>query len=558
MRGWMAAAPLMMVGAPVAAAPGDARFDWFDYAGRDPVDVTLRVGSADYRNPILQGYYPDPSITRVGDDFYLVNSTFAYFPGVPVFHSRDLVNWTQIGNAIDRPDQLDFKRLGLSRGVFAPTIEAHGGRFYILNTCVECGDNFILTATDPKGPWSDPVFLPDLNGGIDPSIFFDDDGKAWIVNNGPPEGRPLYEGHRAIWIQQYDPATGRTVGPRSVLVNGGVDISKRPVWIEGPHLLKKDGWYYLTCAEGGTAEGHSQVVLRSRSVTGPYLPNPNNPYLTQRDLPRDRAFPITSAGHADMVQTAKGDWWATFLAVRPYGDDLYNIGRETFLMPVRWVDGWPRITDPGQAIPYVHKRPDLPLGAKGPLPLNGPFRMREEFVGKTLPREWVMLRNPRETWYRLADGALWLTPRTVALGDQGNPSYLGRRQQHIAAVATTRVTFTPQRDGDRAGLATLQNDAAWYALSVGRQGGRDMVLVERRVGTEPVTGTVIASAPLANPGAPIELRVTVDGGKIGFDYATRPGRWVSLLRDADATVLSTKRAGGFVGTTMGPFARRGG
>lgn len=558
MRGWMVAVPLMMVGAPVAAAPWEARFDWFDYAGRDPVDATLRVGPADYRNPILQGYYPDPSITRVGDDFYLVNSTFAYFPGIPIFHSRDLVNWTQIGNAIDRPDQLDFKRLGLSRGVFAPTIEAHGGRFYILNTCVECGDNFILTATDPKGPWSDPVFLPDLNGGIDPSIFFDDDGKAWIVNNGPPEGTPLYEGHRAIWIQQYDPATGRTVGPRSVLVNGGVDIAKRPVWIEGPHLLKKDGWYYLTCAEGGTAEGHSQVVLRSRSVTGPYLPNPNNPYLTQRELPRDRAFPITSAGHADMVQTAKGDWWATFLAVRPYGDDLYNIGRETFLMPVRWVDGWPRITDPGQAIPYVHQRPDLPHGVKGPLPLNGPFKVREEFADKTLPREWMMLRNPRETWYRLADGALWLTPRTVALGDQGNPSYLGRRQQHIAAVATTRVTFTPQRDGDRAGLATLQNDAAWYALSVGRQGGRDMVLVERRVGAESVTGTVIASAPLANPGAPIELRVTVDGGKIGFDYATRPGRWVSLLRDADATVLSTKRAGGFVGTTMGLFARRGG
>jgi alpha-N-arabinofuranosidase len=219
--------------APAPAPAPTASFDWFHYDGADPVDLALRPGAGQYRNPILKGFYPDPSITRAGDDYYLVTSTFSYFPGIPVFHSRDLVNWTQIGNAIDRPDQLDFKKLGLSRGVFAPAIEEHQGTFYILNTCVDCGGNFLVTATNPAGPWSDPVWLPEIEGGIDPSLFFDEDGKAWILNNGPPVGTPLYEGHRAIWIQQFDPAAKKMVGPRIMLVNGGVDISKKPIWVEG-------------------------------------------------------------------------------------------------------------------------------------------------------------------------------------------------------------------------------------------------------------------------------------------------------------------------------------
>ena len=307
------------------------------------------IGPNDYRNPILQGFYPDPSITRVGDDYYLVNSTFAWFPGIPVFRSRDLVSWTQIGNAIDRPDMLDFGRLGLSRGVFAASITHHDGLFYILNTCVDCGGNFVITARDPAGPWSDPVWLPDLEGGIDPSLFFDEDGKAWIVNNGAPEGTPRYDGHRAIWIQAFDPASLRTTGPRTVLVDSGVDPSTNPKWIEGPRIFRHDGHYYLTCAEGGTEEGHSQVVLRADRPTGPYTPFAGNPILTQRDLPRDRPFPITSAGHAEFVETPSGEWWATFLATRPYEGDHYNTGRETFLMPVQWQDGWPRITGPGDS-----------------------------------------------------------------------------------------------------------------------------------------------------------------------------------------------------------------
>jgi xylan 1,4-beta-xylosidase len=404
---------LVLLAMALSAAPAvaqTARFDWFEYKGSN-TGVPARAGNGQYLNPILGGFYPDPSVTRVGDDFYLVTSTFSYFPGIPVFHSKDLVNWTQIGNAIDRPGQLDFKKLGMSRGVFAPSIQWHDGTFYILNTCVDCGGNFVITAKDPAGPWSAPVWLPDLSGGIDPSLFFDEDGKTWVVFNDTPEGKPLYDGHRAIWMQEMNLRPLQAIGPRILLVNGGVDISKKPVWIEGPHILKKDGWYYLICAEGGTAEGHSQVILRSRNVAGPYLPNPANPILTQRDLPRGRKLPITSAGHAQLVDTPGGAWWATFLAVRPYQGDYYNTGRETFLMPVTWRGGWPSITAPGQRIPYNRARPKLPRQPVVKPPISGAFTIRDEFDGE-LPKYWMMARNPRSSWYKLDGGALELTARS--------------------------------------------------------------------------------------------------------------------------------------------------
>ena len=544
----MLAAALLLA---AAAPPADAQFDWFDYQGSDPDGAV--PGPGEYRNPILQGFYPDPSVTRVGRDFYLVTSTFAWFPGIPVFRSRDLVHWTQIGNAIDRPDQLDFKRLGLSRGVFAPAIDWHDGLFYILNTCVDCGGNFVITAKNPAGPWSDPVWLPDLEGGIDPSLFFDEDGGAWILNNGPPPGKPLYEGHRAIWIQRFDPAAKKTFGPRTMLVNGGVDISKKPIWIEGPHILRKDGFYYLTCAEGGTAEGHSQVVLRSRGVTGPYEPFAGNPILTQRDLPSGRANPITSAGHAQLVRTSKGDWWATFLAVRPYAGDYYNTGRETFLLPVAWKDGWPRITAPGQAIPYVRPRPSLPAG-KAPIPTSGSFRIREEFDGRSLPPYWMMMRNPRERWYRLSGGRLILRPRSIGLGDLGNPSFLARRQQHIDAAASTLVIFRPARPGEEAGLAALQSDEYWYSVALAARAGGRVVELKRRSGPgDPAEGVVLASAPA--PDGPLRLRIVAKGGRYDFAYAGRVGPWRTLRAGEDGTLLSTKTAGGFVGAVFGLYAR---
>ncbi|WP_037083104.1 glycoside hydrolase family 43 protein [Pseudoxanthomonas sp. J35] len=555
--------------APLAVAaedvPPEASFEWFAYEGSDPVDATVDPGPGQFRNPVLKGFHPDPSVVRVGGDYYLVTSTFGWFPGIPVFHSRDLVHWTQIGNAIDRTTQLDFGRHDLVNGVFAPAIEYHDGTFYIVNTCFpDCGGNYVITAKDPAGPWSDPVWLPDLAGGIDPSLFFDDDGRAWIVNNDLPEGGERWNGHRAIWLQEFDAKALRTIGPRKVILDGGIDPAEKPEYVEGPHLFRHGDWYYLTAAEGGTGEMHRQVILRSRQVTGPYEPWAGNPILTQRDLPRERPFPVTSAGHADLVGTQDGDWWALFLGNRPYppAEGHYvNTGRETFLMPVRWEDGWPRITAPGETVPYVLDAPRLPRGSAA-LPTSGNFTLRDEFDGHTLPLYWMTVRNPREAWYRLDDGALHLRARGILLGQRDNPSFLARRQQHQHATATTAMRFAPRRDGDIAGLVAFQNEAYWYLLALTREDGALKIVLDRRDGRqrdEPATGTRLASATLpAQAMEELRLRIRARGATCDFQYAIGEGDWRTLAEGVDGTLLSTAVAGGFTGAVFGIYAARQG
>ncbi|WP_294393195.1 glycoside hydrolase family 43 protein [uncultured Sphingomonas sp.] len=534
-------------------AANQARFDWFEYQG---VQSGVQATGGHYRNPILAGFYPDPSVTKVGSDFYLVNSTFSWFPGIPIWRSRDLVNWRQIGNVIDRPRQLDFARLGMSRGVFAPAIAHHDGTFYVVNTCVDCGGNFVVTARDPKGPWSDPVWIKDVEG-IDPSLFFDDDGTAWLVNNRGPAGGDTYPGHRAIWMQRFDANALKTAGEPIQIVNGGVDLAAKPVWIEGPHIFKKDGFYYLTAAEGGTSVNHSQVIFRAETVTGPYMPAPAgvNPILTQRSLDPARPFPITSAGHADLVRLDDGNWWAVFLATRPYEGDLYNTGRETFLLPVTWRDGWPTILPQGRAIPAIAAAPRLPAGPASPVPFTGSFTVREEFDGPRLPLQWMTMRTPRSNdWWRMDHGALVLDARPTRIGDGGQPSLWARRQQHADATISTMVRFAPA-EGESAGIAAIQNDNAFLSVALGRKGGLTLVRVARRAGTDaPVDGRTIASARVP-AGVPIELRIHARGGRYDFAFAVKPGQWQTLVRDVDGTNLSTSKAGGFVGTMIGLYAQ---
>ena len=210
-------------------------FYQFTYEGKDAV-FSSPLKANEYRNPILAGFYPDPSITRAGEDYYLVNSSFAYSPGVPIFHSKDLVNWKSLGHVLVTPTQLPLQNQQTSRGIYAPTIRYHDGVFYMITTLVDVRGNFLVTATDPAGPWSEPILLPEI-GGIDPDIFFDDDGKAYIAHNDAPAGKPLYDGHRAIWLWEFDLKT-KTVVKNSarIIVNGGTDIAKKPIWIEGPHI----------------------------------------------------------------------------------------------------------------------------------------------------------------------------------------------------------------------------------------------------------------------------------------------------------------------------------
>jgi alpha-N-arabinofuranosidase len=555
-----AAQPVRKDAAPNAAtAPNAARFDWFEYTGRDSVYQLHRAGPGEYLNPILSGFYPDPALARVGDDYYLISSTFAYFPGIPIFRSRDLVNWTQIGNVIHRPEQLKFDSLGMSRGVFAPTINHHAGTFYVLNTCVDCGGNYMVTATNPAGPWSDPTWLPTV-GGIDPSIFFDDDGKVYVINNDEPTGGSTYPGHRAIWIREWDLAAKRAKGPATMIVNGGVDITQKPIWIEGPHVYKIDGKYYLSCAEGGTAVDHRQVVFRSDNVLGPYVPAPasTNPILTQRHLDPSRPFPVTSAGHADFLQTQSGEWWGIFLATRPYEGDYYNTGRETFLLPLEWKDGWPTFVGGREPVPYVHARPRLPAQAAPRIPTHGNFTVRDDFSAPTLAPYWLQIRTPREPSIDLTSTPGWLTlaARPVALSSRGQPSFVGRRQQHLTATATTAMRWTPAKDGDLAGLVAFQGENFHYFLAVGREQGKPVVQVIRRAGRGPtVADTVLASAPLPGSAArTIYLRIAARRDRYDFAYATTPNQWTTLLEDADGKILSTRTAGGFVGVVFGLHA----
>ena len=543
-----------------AATP--VTFDWFEYTGRDDVFATP-LPAGHYRNPILAGFYPDPSICRVGEDYYLINSTFAYFPGIPVFHSKDLMNWTQLGHVIDRPTQLNYDKVTVTHGLFAPAISHHGDKFYVVCTMIDGGGNFLVTAKDPAGPWSDPVWLN--FDGIDPSLFFDDDGRAWLVNNGnPPDNKPLYSGHRAIWIQEFDIAAQKLTGPRSIIVNGGVDLAKKPVWIEGPHLYKRDGWYYLCCAEGGTSLQHSQVILRSKSVTGPFVPWDKNPILTQRDLDGTAPHAVTCTGHADLVVGPDGNWWSIFLGCRPYGGQYTTTGRETFLLPVKWTDdGWPQILSPGERVPYVVKAP-ITSSAKlttGPapfvvLPLTGNSTWRDDFDAPRLSRFWIMLRQPHETWWSLGSpaGKLSLTPRAESLSGKANPTFLARRLQHAKFTASTGLDV-PAAAGVSAGLAILQSETHYYFFGVRRTTAGLELFLELANGQAPA---VIARAKLSDTARSFNLRVTGDEGVLAFAYATDSGTWQTLVADAATLPVTVQAAGGglhFTGAVIGLHAR---
>lgn len=534
-----------------SAAPA-ARFASMTYEAAEATEVP----ADSFRNPIVPGFHPDPSVTRVGNDFYLVTSTFGWFPGIPVFHSRDLVNWRLVSHAIERPGQLDFSGVRVvTDGVYAPAIEHHDGTFYIFNTCTRCGGNFYVTATDPAGPWSDPVWL-DFDG-IDPSLFVDEDGRAWLVNNGPPVGEPRYEGHRAIWIQEFDLATGRLTGPRTLLVDGGVNPAEKPIWAEGPHIYKVDGWYYLNAAEGGTAEDHSQTIYRSRNVTGPYEAGPVNPTLTQRDLPRDRPDRVEATGHADFVKLDDGTWWAVFLATRPFADQNTLLGRETWLLPVTWRDGWPVILERGQPVPWVVQKPNLP--ADKPVDWS---RWSDSFDDARLSPEWLQMRNVSDVqWYALDRDRdeLVLVAGADAASTTGQPHFLGRRMRHHEAEWTTRLAFTPEREGDLAGLMAFMDEE--HFLVAGIEGGAEgprLVVRRKDGGAGDANGALVAEAPLPANASELDLRLAIDRGAAKLDW--RPagrGAWRSLAREIDVSHMASVNAGLFAGTMVGPYAVRG-
>lgn len=539
-------------------------FDWFEYQGKDVIfEQALRAGH--YFNPVIAGFYPDPSIVRVESDYYLVNSSFAYFPGLPIFHSVDLVNWQQIGNALERRTQVTFENgQGISRGIFAPTLRYHDGLFYIITTDVDGIGNFYITAKNPAGPWSDPVTLPEING-IDPDIFFDDDGRVYIAHNGEPKGKALYDGHRAIWLWEFDLENRKVIKDSGrVIVNGGVDLSKQPIWIEAPHIYKVGSWYYLSCAEGGTADGHSQVVFRTKNLQDAFIPYEKNPILTQRDLSPSRKAPITSTGHADFVQTPAGEWWAVFLGVRPYVDKetqnwYHNTGRETFMLPLRWQDGWPVILDANTPLPRQVAAPKLKPTKKQVPALTGNFIWRDEFTKPKLDFSWLQVRSSATTWYTVdtAQSVLTLQAQDISLSGNKQPSYLGRRQQHLQFVATTKLQL-PQSDKVSAGLVIFQNSDFHYFLGVKKQGTAYSLFLEEVLNGQ---GSTLRTIALTNTSATSPLNALVLGlrqkaDKLEFFYRNQEGEETQIAGNISARMLSTQIAGGFVGATVGIHARQ--
>jgi xylan 1,4-beta-xylosidase len=527
----------------------------------------------EFTNPILSGFYPDPSVCRVGDNYYLVNSTFAYYPGITIFKSKDLVNWKLIGYALNRPEQLDLDSAGVSRGLFAPSIRYHDGLFYITCTLVDKGGNFVVTAKNPAGPWSNPVWLRDING-IDPSLFFDDNNKAYIVYNSiPPNNKSLYQGHRTIRIREFDFVNLKTKGEEHIIVNGGTDISKKPVWIEAPHIFKlsssgvpnpgKDGYYYLIDAQGGTAYNHSEVVFRSHNVFGSYIPYKNDPILTQRNLDPNRDNPITSTGHADFVRTQKGDWWVVFLGCRPYQPyekDYYNTGRETFMAPVKWMNGWPVINPDYKEVQSHYPYPLKPYKLSGTIPHNGNLVYRDDFDSSKLNINWMFLRTVHEKWYNLSErsGFLSIKLRPETCAGNMNPSMLCHRQQNLKCSASAGMEFLPKAGNEKAGLLIFQNETHFYFLCKSLNGNEEVVQLYKSVDNPAAVDSMelLASYKLeqANANKEVNFKIEARGGTYSFMYGFENGDWKTLKDNVDGVYLSTAKAGGFVGCMFGLYA----
>lgn len=501
-----------------------------------------------FNNPIIPGFYPDPSICRVNEDYYLVTSTFEYFPGVPIFHSKDLVNWKQIGHVLDRPEQLNLDDTPNSRGIYAPTIRYHNGLFYMITTFVESQHgarrNFFVTATDPAGPWSDPIWIKGAPG-IDPSLFFDDDGRVYYTGNRVPPTGQTHAKHMEIWLQEIEPITGRLLGEPTGIWDGALKIAHAQ---EAPHLYKKGDYYYLFIAEGGTGFTHAVTVARSREIAGPYEANRRNPVLTHRHLGQD--YPITNVGHADIVQTQDDEWWLVCLGSRPYGGMYRNMGRETFLAPMRWEDDWPVVCPETGKIEVEMPGPSLPRQKVEPLPV------RDDFNARKLGFQWNMIRTPRTPVYSLEarKGYLQLNVRPETLSDEANPSFIGRRQQHRSFTVRAFMEFDPKQSGEAAGLALFYSQKNHYRFELIHSGQLFIRLVKVEDGVETVAGK--STAPI--PATAIEWQVAADLQELSFSYRVPGGKWRMVANKQDGRLLSTDRAGGFVGTYIGMFATSNG
>ncbi len=474
-----------------------------------------------YTNPVLPGFHPDPSVCRVGDDYYLVTSTFTYFPGVPIFRSRNLVDWTQIGNVLDRPSQLDLDdtRGWASMGVWAPTIRHHDGRFWMITTnqTDHGSKNFFVTADDPAGPWTDSV--PLAVDGCDPELAWDVDGACW-----------LHFSKFGIYRCRIDDSTGALLDePEATWSGTGLQYP------ESPHLYEHDGVWYLMIAEGGTHSGHAVSIARGPGPAGPWEGCPTNPFLSHRSTNQ----PIQNTGHADLVEATDGSWWMILLGVRPRGlsPAFHVLGRETFLAPVEWIDGWPVVDEVALT---VERRPPGPVE-----PVSD--AARDEFDGPILHPRWLAVRRFPDAISSLEERPGWLTLHgDDATLDAPTPAFVGRRQQHHLCRVRARLEIGTARE---AGLAVLLDDTAHYEIGV----VGDQVVARARIGSlQVVLGEV--ERPAASIDLAVETRPSLFGPDIvvlGFEDVRGD---LQIVAELDGRYLSTEVTGGFLGRVIGMYA----
>lgn len=475
-----------------------------------------------YENPIIRGFNPDPSVCRVGEDFYLVTSSFEYFPGIPIYHSKDLVNWKQIGNCIERPEQLPFEIAETDGGIWAPTIRFNNGRFYVTAKFMKHGC-FIVSSKDPSSGWSDPVTV-DMKG-IDPSILFDEGRAYYCTNQSAPDGK------EAISLAEVNADTGELLSDIKPIWSGMSD--DRPQYLEAPHIYHIGDWYYLFAAEGGTGFEHMITAARSNNIWGPYEDCSNSPLLTNRYNPGDT---VACSGHGDLFDDANGNWWVVHLATRPDDEWYSHMGRETFLLPVIWNDELPYIAD-----------------GRSHIECDGPLCSKQRTIGawqadfNTIEPQWLFLRKPHIESYMTENGSMIIKPTTIKISDNtGSPTFLAVRQKDIDCTVEADMEFVTENDGDEAGIAVYISNNGYYSVSKRKVKGKDHIVLDKN-------GECAAKIAMDDGIGDITFRIEASKRNYEFYYSTNGCEYVKI---SSVPVLSRADAGKcFTGTLIGIYAQ---
>ena len=475
-----------------------------------------------YQNPVLRGMYPDPSVCRAGDKFYMVTSTFHFFPGVPLFESDDMINWKQIGHVLTRKSQLDVTDIGASGGIYAPNIRYHDGRFYMVVTNVSNIGNFYVWTDNIYGEWSDPILVE--QSGIDPTLFFDDDGKTYFVSNGNDENGTGY-----IQISEIDIETGKKLS------------ENKPLWygtggryIEAPHVYKFKDYYYVLDAEGGTEYGHMVNYARSKNLMGPYEPCPSNPVLTNRDM---GGYQLQGAGHGDIVEAPDGTWWFCHLAFRQTDRFMpfHHLGRETCVQPVIWKDGWFYIGTKGQAL-LETEVDEVDIEHKIQ---KQNFSYEKTFENLSLKNDWNYLRNPVYENYKVLSDSIELKSTEITLNEAKSPTWIGVRACEFEEDFSCDVLCS----GGEAGLSIMMDENHHYEVFIKNENGKCTANLRLRIGP---CDYVKKSIGLNTNSA--RLRVLSNNYSYSFFVNEE------CLGSADTRYLSSEVAGGFTGVYNGLFA----